>query len=100
MIKDMSSRDRNNDIVVELPGAGEILEDGGDKKPKLKLGESEKAAVDREPAKPEKPAKPKPAGSLLTSRKTDQKKKGFLTTDYIIEGDTEVSLEILPVGKP
>lgn len=100
MIKDLSSRDRNNDIVVELPGAAEMLEDGVDKKPKLKLGESEKAAADREPAKPEKPAKPKPAGSLLTSRKADQKKKGFLTTDYIIEGDTEVSLEILPAGNP
>ena len=100
MIKDLSSRDRNNDIVVELPGAVEALEDGGEKKPKLKLGESEKAAADRDPAKPEKPAKPKPAGSLLSPRKADQKKKGFLTTDYIIEGDTEVSLEILPVGKP
>ncbi|NMC32257.1 MAG: peptidase S55 SpoIVB [Veillonellaceae bacterium] len=100
MIKELSSRDRNNDIVVELPGAAETLEDGTDKKPKLKLGESEKAAVDREPTKPEKPAKPKPAGPLLAPRKIDQKKKGFLTTDYIIEGDTEVSIEILPAGKP
>ena len=102
MIKDLAGRDRNNDIVVELPGAAETLEDGagGDKKPKLKLGESEKSVADKEPAKPEKPAKGKPAGSLLAARKTEQKKKGFLTTDYIIEGDTEVSIEITQAGKP
>ena len=102
MIKDLAGRDRNNDIVVELPGSAETLEDGagGDKKPKLKLSESEKSVADKEPAKPEKPAKGKPAGSLLAARKTEQKKKGFLTTDYIIEGDTEVSIEITQAGKP
>ena len=102
MIKDLAGRDRNNDIVVELPGAAEILDDGagGDKKPKLKLGESEKSVADKDPAKPEKPAKGKPSGSLLAARKTDPKKKGFLTTDYIIEGDTEVSIEITQEAKP
>ena len=102
MIKDLAGRDRNNDIVVVLPGAAETLEDGtgGDKKPKLKLGESEKSVADKDPVKPEKPAKGKPAASLLSSRKTDQKKKGFLTTDYIIEGDTEVSIEIMQETTP
>ena len=102
MIKDLSGRDRNNDIVVELPGAAETLEDGmgGDKKPKLKLGESEKSVNDKDPAKPEKPAKGKPTSSLLSSRKPDPKKKGFLTTDYIIEGDTEVSIEIMQETTP
>jgi hypothetical protein len=102
MIKDLSGRDRNNDIVVELPGAAETLEDvaGGDKKPKLKLGESEKSVADKDPVKPEKPAKGKSTASLLSSHKTDQKKKGFLTTDYIIEGDTEVGIEITQEAKP
>ena len=102
MIKELAGRDRNNDIVVELPGAAETLEDGagGDKKPKLKLGESEKSVTDKDPAKPDKPAKGKPAASLLSSRKADQKKKGFLSTDYIIEGDTEVSIEITQEAKP
>ena len=102
MIKDLSGRDRNNDIVVELPGAAETLEDGagGDKKPKLKLGESEKSVADKDPVKPDKPAKGKSAASLLSSRKADQKKKGFLTTDYIIEGDTEVGIEITQEAKP
>ena len=73
---------------------------GGDKKPKLKLGESEKSVTDKDPAKPEKPAKGKPTTSLLSSSKPDLKKKGFLTTDYIIEGDTEVSIEITQEAKP
>ena len=96
MIKEFSTRDRNNDIVVELPGFGDLLDDGagGEKKPKLKLVGSEKSAVEQEPAKPEKPGKTKPAGSLLSGRKPEAKVKGVLTTDYIIEGETEVSIEI------
>lgn len=96
MIKEFSTRDRNNDIVVELPGFGDLLDDGagGEKKPKLKLVGSEKSAVEQEPAKPEKPGKTKPAASLLSARKPEAKVKGVLTTDFIIEGETEVSIEI------
>lgn len=101
MMKEFSSRDRNNDIVVELPGGAEQVDDEilGDKKPKLKLAESEKSAADKEPAKPEKAGKVKSASSLLT-HKPDQKNKGSLTTDYIIEGDTEVGVEIVQSGTP
>jgi hypothetical protein len=106
MMKEFSDRDRNNDIVVELPGSSDSLEEGagGDKKPKLKLTETEKSAVEQEPANPAKPAKPvkpektKPADPLAASRKTEPKSKGFVTTDYIIEGDTEVSIEIAKPG--
>ena len=96
MLKDFSGRDRNNDIVVEPTGAGEFPEDlaEGDKKLKTKLGETEKASVDNEPAKPEKPEKIKTVASLLP-KKTEQKNKGVVTTDYIVEGDTEINLEIL-----
>lgn len=96
MMKEFSDRDRNHDIVVELPDGIELLEDGTgeEKKPKLKLGEVEKAAADKEPAKPEKSPKAKQAASLLAPRAKEQKNKGFLTTDYIIEGDAEVSIEI------
>ena len=57
MIREFSGRDRNNDIVVEPVGAGEFPEDmtEGDKKLKPKLEEKEKAALDSESAKPEKP---------------------------------------------
>jgi hypothetical protein len=98
MLKEFSDRDRNNDIVVELPGAVDIMDEelGTDKKPKLKLTEpdKDKTAADPEPAKPEKPAKGKASASLMQPRKAEQKIKGVLTTDYIIEGDVEVSIEI------
>jgi len=96
MMKEFSKRDRNNDIVIELAGAGDVDEDGIDpeKKPKLKLTEKEKAARSTAPVKPDKPAKAKPATSLLKQGKPDKKDKGCLTTDYIIEGDTEISVEI------
>lgn len=96
MMKEFSDRDRNHDIVVELPDGIDLTEDGtGEgKKPKLKLGETEKAAADTEPAKPEKAPRGKQAASIMAPRKADQKIKGFTTTDYIIEGDSEVSIEI------
>ena len=97
MMQEFSSRDRNHDIVVELPGAGEMLEEGagGEKKPKLKLADSEKSVADQEPAKPDKSGKGKPSASLLSATKPDRKNKGVLTTDYIVEGDTEISLDIV-----
>lgn len=97
MMKEFSGRDRNNDIVVELPNAGDLLDEdaGGDKKIKIKLAESEKVVADKEPVKPEKTGKTKSSPSLLTARKPDQKNKGVVTTDYIIEGDAEVSIEIV-----
>lgn len=108
MMKEFSSRDRNNDIVVEMPGGADLSEEelGGEKKPKLKLTESEKAVTDTKPKKrekaekPEKQTKEKPSTSILTSQKPEHKIKGFLTTDYIIEGDTDVSIEISKNQKP
>ena len=93
MMKDFSKRDRNNDIVVELSGSGEFIDEGegAETKPKLKLAEKEKSMRDAGAAKPEKA---KSAPSLLSKRKTEAKNKGVLTTDTIIEGDTEVSIEI------
>ena len=95
MLKEFSGRDRNNDIVVELTGSGEFPEDvlEGDKKPKTKIGEAEKSVSDREPAKPDKPDKVKPAAISLL-KKAEQKNKGVSTTDYIVEGDTEITIEI------
>lgn len=99
MMKEFSGRDRNNDIVVEPSGGSEFLDEVAEpgKKPKTKLSETEKAAADKEPGKPEKPEKQeksKPAASLLNPRKPEQKTKGFLTTDYIVEGDTEITVEV------
>ena len=96
MMADFNKRDRNNDIVVEPVGAGDVDEEGIDpeKKPKLKLSEKEKATRDTSPAKPDKSNKAKPTTSLLKPAKADKKDKGCLTTDFIIEGDSEVSIEI------
>ncbi|HWR30552.1 MAG TPA: SpoIVB peptidase S55 domain-containing protein, partial [Negativicutes bacterium] len=82
MMKEFSGRDRNNDIVVELPNASDLLDEdaGGDKKLKLKLSETEKAAADKEPMKPEKTGKTKSLPSLLIARKPDHKNKGVVTT--------------------
>lgn len=97
MMADFNKRDRNNDIVVEPAGADEFDGEGFDpeKKPKLTLSEKEKAARAASPAKPDKPNKAKTIGSLLKQAKLDKKDKGCLTTDYIIEGDSEVSLGII-----
>ncbi len=97
MLQEFSNRDRNNDIVVEIAGAGDFSEDvaGLDKKPKLSLTDKEKSARDSSPAKPDKTIKAKSADSLLKPAKPDKKDKGVLTTDYIIEGDSEVSIEIV-----
>ncbi len=96
MVKEFADRDRNHDIVVEPPGIEEVDEStGGDKKLKLKLSESEKSVIDKEPSKPEKNDKAKPGASLLKPRKSDRKIKGTLTTEYIVEGDTEVGIEIV-----
>jgi hypothetical protein len=97
MMKEFSGRDRNNDIVVEPTGAIDATEEGTgpEVKPKLKLSDSDKAARTAADKDPVKTVRPKAAASLLTTHKADQKTKGFLTTDYIIEGDTEVSIVIV-----
>ena len=102
MMADFNKRDRNNDIVVEPVGSSDLEEEGIDpeKKPKLKLSEKEKATRDTSPAKPDKSNKAKPATSLLKPAKSDKKDKGCLTTDYIIEGDSEVSIEIVTEMRP
>ena len=101
-MKEFAARDRNNDIVVEPVGSGEFDEEGSglDKKPKLSLADKEKSTRDTSPAKPEKSSKTKPSGSLLKPAKPDKKDKGCLTTDYIIEGDAEVSIEIRTEATP
>lgn len=97
-LRDFRNRDRNNDIVVEISGSGSLTDEdsSGDKKPKLSLTEKEKSVRDTSPAKPEKPNKPGQAKtpSLLKPDKEERREKGVLTTDLIIEGDSEVSLEV------
>jgi len=104
LIKEFDSRDRNNDIVVEPTDAAATPDIGGeeefDKKPKTTLGEksARDSAMPPKPGKPEKPPLKTPvsggAASLLAPKKSD-KNKGVLTTDYIVDADTQVSLEIV-----
>ena len=97
-LKDFRNRDRNNDIVVEIAGRGFLWEEesGGDRKPKVSLTEKEKSARDASSAKPEKPDKSRPGKtpSLLKPDPEERKEKGVLNADFIIEGDSEVSLEV------
>ena len=55
---------------------------------------------DTTPTKPDKVNTVKQTASLLKPAKSDKKNKGCLTTDYIIEGDSEVSIEIVTEMRP
>ena len=86
MLKEMAVRDHNNDIVVEIldtdfgEGYGDqLLQTGG----QLDLG---------------KAGGKKGARSLKNSadaKKDDEKAKNFLSTDYIIDSDTQVVINIV-----
>lgn len=97
MMRDFTSRDRNNDIVVEVMDVeeGEMLsghEAAGKNTPKL---ETEPQPTPKKEMK--KTTKPALAGSA--KRKDNSKIKTHLTTDYIIEGDTRIVLNVTPEKK-
>jgi hypothetical protein len=91
-IKDFSSRDRNNDIVVEVMELDEDeLLSGRDVKGQAKPN------LDMEP-KPTPKREPKklsnPTISAPLKKQDNNKVKAHLATDYIIEGDTRIVLNV------
>lgn len=102
MVKDFVERDRNNDIVVEIMDKelDQLVEelspdkiDAKDKdKDKGKTGIKPQSKTD-DVAKNniQKTAKQSGDKSLKTASKT----KNYLTTDYIIDGDTQVTVEVV-----
>jgi hypothetical protein len=92
LIKDFSSRDRNNDIVVEVMELDEEeLLSGRDVPGKTN------PALDTEPKPtPKRELKKTPTATIATplKKKDEKKAKAHLTTDYIIEGDTRIVLNV------
>lgn len=93
MLKEFSQNDRNNDIVVEplaIPGSPLAAENAlgapAQEKPPVKNSNDENTR--------DKSAAKQAAPPVLTVTKTDEKAKSVVTTDYIIDGDTQVMVEV------
>ncbi|VBB09249.1 peptidase s1 pa clan [Lucifera butyrica] len=93
-IKDLVNRDRNNDIVVEMldKNLGNLtggLETGTVAQPK--------ASNDIKPRQ-EKAEKQLPASESLIDdllKAPDKGAKNYITTDYIIQGDTQAAIQVV-----
>lgn len=96
IVSEFTGRDRNNDIVVEV-----LSMDAGDV-PDAQQPKEKKPVVESEP----KPV-PRPASKLKTTDKLDRYKldkknetdKNYVSTDYIIEGDTQILVNIVTPEK-
>jgi hypothetical protein len=93
-VKRFTESDRNNDIVVEPAPLEEDLAKQGlggmpSKKPQNKIAKAE------EPTGEKKENKPQGKSGLLGAKdKKDDKGKSKTMTDYIIDGDTMVTLQV------
>ena len=90
VVKDFLNRDRNNDIVVEVM----------DMKWDPLTGETpnKQSVKNKEPAKSIAPLLPQfaPKDKKSGSAKEEQNKTKFhLSTDYVVEGDTQVMIEVI-----
>lgn len=89
MIKELADRDRNNDIVVEVMDTdfADLLGDPGQAKtPPTKLGPV---------AKPGEGGKLAPRTGTAAGKKGDGAGKSFLSTEYIIDSDTQIVINVL-----
>ncbi|HWR44350.1 SpoIVB peptidase S55 domain-containing protein [Sporomusa sp.] len=98
-VKELVNRDRNNDIVVEAieMNMPDVASAGAGKNAKPVADTFETSPS---PALPDssgkKPAKTGRTGSEVakTAKGDDSKQKVYITTDYIIDGDTQVMVNI------
>ena len=93
LLKDFSLRDHNNDLVVEVMALeeGDLLSEPGAKA-------TTNPTLDTEPKPtPKRDIKKTPKALNVTSpkKKDDSKVKAFLSTDYIVEGDSRVILNVV-----
>lgn len=98
-VKDFMNNDRNNDIVVEPL---QMTGDEGANQPALASPSVDKVkkAANAGDGTPDKTQSSK-AGSLFGgAKKGDEAKvKSFISTDYIIDGDTQLLVEVAPTIK-
>lgn len=90
MIKELADRDRNNDIIVEVMDTdfADLLGDPGQTKtPSAKLNPVSRAGGAGKHA-------PR-AGGLAAGNKGDGSGKSFLSTEYIIDSDTQIIINVL-----
>ncbi len=94
LLQDFSSRDRNNDIVVEVMEMEETDYLGD----RTETGKEQPNLTTEPKPTPKRESKKTPVAPLAAPLKDkDAKKaKAHLTTDYIIEGDTRVILSVSP----
>ncbi len=96
-IKEFTDRDRNNDIVVEIFDTS-LLTLGGNVQPKetqnIQLDAESEAKTDGKPKKGANPAQ-LTADLDNTSGTGPDKGKSYLTTDYIIDGDYQVTVNVI-----
>lgn len=91
-LKEFMNNDRNNDIVVEpLQMTGE----DGENQPGLMSPNDKARKLNVSDSTPEKTQSSK-ASSLLSKKADEAKVKGFISTDYIVDGDTQLLVQIEP----
>ncbi|EGO62957.1 SpoIVB peptidase S55 domain-containing protein [Acetonema longum] len=93
LLQDFSRRDRNNDIVVEVLD----LENEQAKNEGKQRSNKEKKKKPKLPvpvAEPEKKNRISPQNALDRTNDNNEKAKSFVTTDFIIEGDTRIYLNV------
>lgn len=96
IVNDFTSRDRNNDIVVEV-----LSMEAGDT-PSGEQPKSKKPVVETEPKPSPRPASKVKAADKLDALQSDRKNeahKNYVSTDYIVEGDTQILLNIVALEK-
>jgi hypothetical protein len=91
IVKDFAQRDRNNDIVVE------ILKMEAEDIPAGEPAKASKPQIEQEPKPSPRPAsgqKPASQAEWQQSEKKNEVNKNYVSTDYIIEGDTQVLINV------
>jgi len=93
LVNDLADRDRNNDIVVEI-ASGEQAEQGKSaaQESVLQAGQEPQSSDSDSAARPAAPAVRQAAAG---SRGDENQRKFHLTTDYIITGSTQISLNVV-----
>jgi len=94
VVKEFVKRDRNNDIVVEVldidMDMGDALGVGKLPKNNSDLKKQEQSTLQTNDA----PVLEEPKEKKLSEKKKQDKNKNYLTTDYIISGDTQLTVNV------
>lgn len=88
-ITEFTNRDRNNDIVVEVLDLG--LDNLGGEVPAV---QSRKTKVSKAALEPQLPKFVKPGRKASSGKNDENQSKFHTTTDYIIEGDAQVMVQV------